>query len=232
MKKHFLIPAMFLFLGCSIIATPIENGDVIPSTWHGYYNSSATPNFDNISFSQFKIDENFINIKSGNYSSETGEPLQNTAGSYKITKTLKNTPEEYQVLIVDALADNPVERIFGLKKKSHTETYISEPVFWEDEEQDFTLDFQDYLYSDTYVDLSPVDPSTLDPSEVVLFDTFLEKMTGGKAEETWVLTPVAGSISMGFLKIIGIKNVLKILMVVQKSIKMDKEYGAMLMVKL
>ena len=201
MKKYFIIPALFLFLGCSVIAKRVENGELTASAWHGYYNSNEKPDFNNTAFSQFKIDENFISIKSGNYSLETGEPIQTIAGSYKITKTLKNTSEEYQVLIIDALADNSVERILGLK---HTRTgvFISEPAFWEDMDTTI-LDYKDYLYSETYVDLLAVDPNTLDPSEVVLFDTFLEKMTGGKDFETWELSPIAGKMAGPTLGLIG-----------------------------
>ena len=203
MKKYFLIPLIYMFVGCSIIAKPIENGDLIPSIWHGYYNSTVTPNFDNISFSQFKIDENFINIKSGNYSSETGDPIQSITGSYKITKTLKNSPEEYQVLIVDALADNPVVRLFALKKRSYTETCISKPVLWEENLRTITLDYQKYLHTETYSELVTVNPNTLTPNAEILFDTFLEKMTGGKDSETWQLSPIASKIAGPTLGIIG-----------------------------
>ena len=202
MKKYFIIPMMFLFLGCSIIAKPVENGELTASAWYGYYNSAEVPDFNNTAFFQFKIDENFINIKSGNYSLETGEPLQTTAGVYKITKTLKDTPEEYQVLIIDALADSPVERILGLKRID-TDIFISDPKLWEEDMDTTTLNYKDYLYSETYIDLLTVNPVTLDPSEVVLFDTFLEKMTGGKDSETWELSPIASKIAGPTLGIIG-----------------------------
>ncbi len=162
MKKYFIIPMMFLFLGCSIIAKPVENGELTATAWYGYYNSAEVPDFNNTAFSQFKIDENFINIKSGNYSLETGEPLQTTAGVYKITKTLKDTPEEYQVLIIDALADSPVERILGLKRID-TDIFISDPKLWEEDMDTTTLNYKDYLYSETYIDLLGVDPDRLTP---------------------------------------------------------------------
>lgn len=202
MKKHFIIPIAFLFLGCSIIAKPVENGDLISSVWCGYYNSNEVPDFNNNSFSQFKIDKNFISIKSGNYSIETGKPIQSIAGSYKITKTLQSTPEEFQVFIVDALTDDSVERVLRLKKKNEN-IYISEPKLWEIGMDINALNYKEYLYSETYVDLSAVDPVILDPSEVVLFDTFLEKMTGGKDVETWELSPIAGKMGGPALGIIG-----------------------------
>ena len=202
MKKYFIIPMMFLFLGCSVIAKPIENGESTSTIWHGYYNSNEVPDFDNLSFSQFKIDKNFINIKSGNFSTTTGEPLQNATGVYKIIKTLKDTSEEYQVLIIDALADNPVERILGLKKNAFV-TSISEPVLWEEGMDTTDLNYKDYLYSDTYVDLSSVRPDTLTPDTTVLFDTFLEKLTAGKDSDIWVLTPVAKNLSLGLLGLVG-----------------------------
>ena len=203
MKKYILIPAMFLFLNCSLIAKPVENGDLIPSIWHGYYNSTETPSFEKISFYQFKIDENFINIKSGNYSSTTGKPQQNTAGSYKITKTLKNSPEEYQVLIIDALADNPVERIFGLKKNAHAKICVLEPVLWKGELKKSNYDYQKYLHTENYEELVAVNPDILTPDTEILFDTFLERFTGGKDSDTWVLTEVAANVSLGLLSMVG-----------------------------
>ena len=203
MKKHFILPALFLFLGCSLIAKPVEEGELTPSTWYGYYNFNEVPDFNNLSFFQFKIEESFISIKSGNYSLETGEPQQTSASIYKITKILKDTPEEYQVLIVDTLTDSPVERILGLKRID-TDIFISEPVLWEEDINKRSLNYKDYLFSETYVDQPSVDPMILDPSEVVLFDTFLEKMTGGKDKETWELTPVAGKISMNLLGMVGL----------------------------
>ena len=202
MKKYFIIPTLFLFLGCSVIAKPVENGELTASAWHGYYNSNEVPDFNNNAFNQFKIDGNFISIKSGNYSLETGEPTQTIASSYKITKTLKNTPEEYQILIKDALADNPVERIFALKKR-RANILISEPTLWEEDMDTNSLNYKDYLYSETYVDLVEVDPATLNPDTTILFDTFLEKMTGGKDFETWELSPIASKIAGPTLGIIG-----------------------------
>ena len=202
MKKYGIVPLIYLFLGCSVIAKPVEKGESTPYAWHGYYNSNEIPDFNNNSFSQFKIDENFISIKSGNYSIETGEPIQTIAGSYKITKTIINTPEEYQVFIIDALTDNIVERVIRLKKKNG-KVFISEPALWEIEMDINALNYKEYLYSKTYIDLSAVNPNTLDPSEVVLFDTFLEKMTGGKDVETWELSPIAGKMGGPALGIIG-----------------------------
>ena len=202
MKTYFILPALFLFLGCSLIAKPVEEGELTPSTWYGYYNFNEVPDFNNLSFFQFKIEESFISIKSGNYSLETGEPQQTSASIYKITKILKDTPEEYQVLIVDTLTDSPVERILGLKRID-TDIFISEPVLWEEDINKRSLNYKDYLFSETYVDQPSVDPMILDPSEVVLFDTFLEKMTGGKDKETWELTPIVKEIAGSTLKIIG-----------------------------
>ena len=176
MKKYFIIPSLFLFLGCSLIAKPIENGESTTSTWQGYYNYNEVPTFNRLSYNQFKIDENFISIKSGSYSLETGEPLQTSASVYKITRTLKDIPEEYQVLIVDVLTDSPVERILGLKK-INSDISISEPVLWEEDMDMMTLRYSNYLYTETYVDQPSVDPQMLKPKD----DAWKDRVSGEQA---------------------------------------------------